>query len=111
MTGFARVLRANGIAADGTRLATAIEALGRIDISRTVRAMLRNAGEPATLTRLRPRVKPRRLVLLIDVSGSMSPYADVLLRFAHAAIRVAPRSAEVFTVGTRLTRVTRQLRL
>jgi hypothetical protein len=83
----------------------------RIDISRTVRAMLRGGGEPATLARLRPRAKPRRLVLLIDVSGSMSPYADVLLRFAHAAVRVAPRTAEVFTVGTRLTRVTRQLRL
>ena len=83
----------------------------RIDMSRTVRAMLRDGGEPATLARLRPRVKPRRLVLLIDVSGSMSPYADVLLRFGHAAVRVAPHSAEVFTVGTRLTRVTRQLRL
>jgi hypothetical protein len=83
----------------------------RIDVSRTVRAMLRAGGEPATLARLRPRVKPRRLVLLLDVSGSMSPYADVLLRFAHAAVRVAPRSAEVFTVGTRLTRVTRPLRL
>jgi len=84
---------------------------GRVDVARTVRAMLRDGGEPATLARLRPRVKPRRFVLLIDVSGSMSPYADVLLRFGHAAVRVAPRTAEVFTVGTRLTRVTRQLRL
>ena len=50
-------------------------------------------------------------MLLLDVSGSMSPYADVLLRFAHAAVRVAPASTEVFTVGTRLTRITRQLRL
>jgi uncharacterized protein with von Willebrand factor type A (vWA) domain len=84
---------------------------GRIDVSRTVRAMLRDGGEPATLARLRRRPKPRRLVLLLDVSGSMSPYADVLLRFAHAAVRVAPARAEVFTVGTRLTRITRQLRL
>jgi uncharacterized protein with von Willebrand factor type A (vWA) domain len=83
----------------------------RIDVSRTVREMLRSGGEPATLARLRPRVKPRRLVLLLDVSGSMSPYADVLLRFAHAAVRVSPASAEVFTISTRLTRVTRQLRL
>jgi hypothetical protein len=83
----------------------------RIDISRTVRSMLRDDGEPATLARFRPRTKPRRLVLLLDVSGSMSPYADVLLRFAHAAVRVAPASTEVFTVSTRLTRVTRQLRL
>lgn len=81
-----------------------------IDVPRTVRAMLRDGGEPAELARLRPRSKPRRLVLVLDVSGSMSPYADVLLRFAHAAVRVAPASTEVFTVSTRLTRVTRQLR-
>jgi uncharacterized protein with von Willebrand factor type A (vWA) domain len=56
-------------------------------------------------------VKPRRLVLLLDVSGSMAPYADVLLRFGHAAVRVAPATTEVFTVSTRLTRITRQLRL
>jgi uncharacterized protein with von Willebrand factor type A (vWA) domain len=80
-------------------------------MARTVRAMLRDGGEPAKLARLRPRVKPRRLVLLLDVSGSMSPYADVLLRFAHAAVRVAPASTEAFTISTRLTRVTRQLRL
>jgi uncharacterized protein len=84
---------------------------GGIDVPRTVRAMLRGGGEPAELARLRPRTKPRRLVLVLDVSGSMSPYADVLLRFAHAAVRVAPTSTEVFTVSTRLTRVTRQLRL
>lgn len=82
-----------------------------VDISRTVRAMVRDGGEPATLARRRPRRKPRRLVLLLDVSGSMAPYADVLLRFAHAAVRVAPSRTEVFTVSTRLTRITRQLRL
>ena len=41
----------------------------------------------------------------------MSPYADALLRFAHAAVRAAPTNAEAFTMGTRLTRVTRQLRI
>ena len=54
--------------------------------------------------------RPRRVVLLIDISGSMSPYADALLRFAHAVVRAAPASTEVFTVGTRLTRLSRQLR-
>ena len=83
----------------------------QVDVARTVRRMLRDGGEAAELARLRPRVKPRRLVLLLDVSGSMSPYADVLLRFAHAAVRVAPTTTEAFTVGTRLTRITRQLRL
>ena len=49
-------------------------------------------------------------MLIVDVSGSMSRYADVLLRFAHAAVRSAPRATEVFSAGTRLTRVTRELR-
>jgi hypothetical protein len=84
---------------------------GRVDLGRTVREMLRQGGEPTELIRQRRRLKPRRLVLLIDVSGSMSPYADWLLRFAHAATRRAPLGTEVFTVGTRLTRVTRELRL
>jgi uncharacterized protein with von Willebrand factor type A (vWA) domain len=84
---------------------------GSVDVRRTVRRLLRDGGELAALSYARPRKRPRRLVLLLDVSGSMSPYADVLLRFAHAAVRVRPASTEVFTIGTRLTRVTRQLRL
>jgi uncharacterized protein with von Willebrand factor type A (vWA) domain len=48
-------------------------------------------------------------VLLVDVSGSMSGYADVLLRFAHAATRRRGARTEVFTLGTRLTRVTREM--
>jgi uncharacterized protein with von Willebrand factor type A (vWA) domain len=84
---------------------------GDIDVARTVRHMLRSGGEPGAIRHRRRKQRPRRLVLLLDVSGSMSPYADVLLRFAHAAIRVAPTSTEVFTISTRLTRVTRQLRL
>ena len=72
--------------------------------------MLRHGGEPTRLDRRRRRPKPRRLVLLIDVSGSMAPYADALLCFGHAATRRAPSRTEVFTIGTRLTRVTRALR-
>jgi len=82
----------------------------RVDVRRTVRRLLRDGGEPAELRYTGRREKPRRLVLLLDVSGSMTPYADLFLRFAHAAMRVAPASTEVFTVGTRLTRLTRQLR-
>jgi uncharacterized protein with von Willebrand factor type A (vWA) domain len=84
---------------------------GRVDLARTVRSMLRTGAEPGRLAYRRRRTKPRRLVLLIDVSGSMAPYADTLLRFAHAAVRAAPASTEVFSTGTRLTRVTRELRL
>ena len=58
--------------------------------------------------RLAPTERPRRTVLLVDVSGSMEPYARAFLHFAHAA--VAARShVEAFTLGTRLTRITREL--
>lgn len=83
---------------------------GEVDPHRTVRHTLRHGGEPTRLERRRRREKPRRLVLLLDVSGSMTPYADALLRFGHAAVRRRPTLTEVFTVGTRLTRVTRALR-
>jgi uncharacterized protein with von Willebrand factor type A (vWA) domain len=81
-----------------------------LDLRRTTRTMVRDGGEPGSLVRARRKDRPRRLVLLLDVSGSMAPYADLFLRFGHAALRVAPSSTEVFTVGTRLTRLTRQLR-
>jgi uncharacterized protein with von Willebrand factor type A (vWA) domain len=84
---------------------------GRVDLDRSVRRMLQAGGEPSPLARQRRRQKPRRLVLLIDVSGSMAPYSDALLRFAHAATRCSPLTTEAFTVGTRLTRITRELRL
>jgi uncharacterized protein with von Willebrand factor type A (vWA) domain len=48
--------------------------------------------------------------MLVDVSGSMEPYADALLRFAHVVTRRSPTAVETFTLGTRLTRVTRELR-
>jgi hypothetical protein len=83
----------------------------RVDVRRTVRRLLRDGGEPGELRYTGRRRKPRRLVLLLDVSGSMAPYADALLRFGHAAVRAAPATTEVFTLGTRLTRITRQLRL
>ncbi len=82
---------------------------GPLDSHRTVRAMLARGGEPARLRRHQRGVRPRRLVFLIDVSGSMAAYADALLRFAHAAVR-RRRATEVFTMGTRLTRISRELR-
>jgi hypothetical protein len=84
---------------------------GPLDPRRTLRALLANGGEPVRLARHRRATRPRRLVLLIDVSGSMKPYADALLRFAHVITRRAPTTTEVFTLGTRMTRVSRQLRL
>lgn len=82
---------------------------GDVDASRTLRASLRRMGEPGEIAWRRPGTKPRPVVLLIDVSGSMSGYADALLRLAHRVV-VATGRAEVFTVGTRLTHLTRALR-
>jgi uncharacterized protein with von Willebrand factor type A (vWA) domain len=84
---------------------------GSVHPARTVRRALRDGGEIRRLQHRRRQARPRRVVLLVDVSGSMTPYADALLRFAHAAVRARPSSTEVFTIGTRLTRVTRELRL
>lgn len=81
---------------------------GHPDPRATLRAMLRAGGEPVALPRRRAGRRPRKVVLLIDVSGSMAPYSDALLRFAHVLARRMP--AEVFTLGTRLTRITRPLR-
>lgn len=83
---------------------------GQLDPRATLRGMSRTAGEPLRLARKSRARRPRRVVLLIDVSGSMEPYADALLRFAHVAVRGCPSSTEVFTLGTRMTRVSRQLR-
>ena len=85
--------------------------VGAVHPGRTVRQALRDGGEVTRLLHRRAAPRPRRVVLLVDVSGSMSPYADALLRFAHAAVRARPSSTEVFTIGTRLTRVTREMRL
>ncbi|MDQ3154542.1 MAG: VWA domain-containing protein [Actinomycetota bacterium] len=81
---------------------------GEPDPRATLRAMLHAGGETLSLPRRHAARRPRKVVLLVDVSGSMTPYADSLLRFAHAVVRRMP--AEVFTLGTRLTRITRQLR-
>jgi uncharacterized protein with von Willebrand factor type A (vWA) domain len=84
---------------------------GAVHPARTVRRALRSGGEVTRLMHRRALPRPRRVVLLVDVSGSMSPYADALMRFAHAAVRARPASTEVFTIGTRLTRVTPEMRL
>jgi uncharacterized protein with von Willebrand factor type A (vWA) domain len=81
---------------------------GRPDLRRTVRRSLRSQGEPVTRAYRRPGEQRRRMVLLLDVSGSMEPYARALVRFLHAAV-VARGRVEAFALGTRLTRITREL--
>ncbi len=90
------------------RLTTAKRPSGRPDMRRTVAASLRHGGEPMQRHWREPGEKLRRLVLIIDVSGSMEPYPRALLRFVQASVAGRQR-VEAFALGTRLTRVTREL--
>ncbi len=78
------------------------------DLPATVRASVRTGGEPAIQHWRRPTLRPRPVVLVIDLSGSMTPYARMLLHYAHACV-IARRPVEVFAFGTRLTRITGEL--
>jgi uncharacterized protein len=80
----------------------------RPDPQRTLRASLRWGGEPLERRWSEPSSKPRKLVLICDVSGSMAPYARVLLQYMHASV-ATHRRVEAFAFGTRLTRLTREL--
>jgi uncharacterized protein len=80
------------------------------DLRRTLRDSVRNDGEVLRLGRLRRRTRPRKILLLIDVSGSMKARTEENMRLAHALSQAAP-NVEIFTFGTRLTRVTRALHL
>ena len=82
---------------------------GPIDLGATTRRALRTGGEPLRTVHRRAGDRPRRVVLLCDVSGSMESYARALVRFAHVAV-VGRSQVEVFTLGTRCTRITRELR-
>jgi uncharacterized protein with von Willebrand factor type A (vWA) domain len=81
---------------------------GSPDLRRTLRRSFRTGGEPVDRTWRQRRRERRRLVLLLDVSGSMDAYSRALVIFAHAALR-SGRRVEAFCFGTRLTRVTRSL--
>jgi len=81
-----------------------------VDLRRTLRDATRNDGEILKLSRLKRRLRPRKTLLLIDVSGSMKARTEENLRLAHALVQANSR-VEAFTFGTRLTRVTRPMRL
>lgn len=81
---------------------------GHPDLRRTVRTALRSGGEPIRREFREPSTQYRRLVLLLDVSGSMESYSRALLRFVHASV-VARSKVEAFAFGTRLTRMTREM--
>ncbi|MFD1529735.1 vWA domain-containing protein [Pseudonocardia aurantiaca] len=79
----------------------------RVDLRATLRAAARTAGDPVALARRQARRRPRRLVVLCDISGSMEPYARALIQLLYCA--AGAERAEVFTFATRLTRLTRAL--
>ncbi|RWL13839.1 MAG: VWA domain-containing protein [Mesorhizobium sp.] len=111
----------DGLAAFRRKLATALparrsfrtvrtHARGKLDLRRSLREIVSADGDiPSPLLRRRQTV-PRKLLLLIDVSGSMKLYTSDYLKLAHAAVQGADR-AEIFTFGTRLTRITTALRI
>ncbi len=101
-------LRLAGSPRQSMRLGPSRRATPRPDLRRTVRAALRAGGEPIERHFRQPTTRLRRLVLVLDVSGSMEPYARALLRFVHAAV-AGRQKVEAFALGTRLTRVTREL--
>src|SRR5439155_12847094 len=80
----------------------------RFDFRTTLRKSFRTEGEPFRRAWRKRGERQRQLVLILDVSGSMTSYSRPLVEFAHAVAR-AGRRVEVFTFGTRLTRITRAL--
>ncbi|MFM8973840.1 MAG: vWA domain-containing protein, partial [Actinomycetota bacterium] len=90
------------------RLVPASEVTRRPDLRRTARRALRTGGEAVRPAHRERSERPRRLVLLLDVSGSMEPYARAYVQFLQAAV-AGRREVEAFAVGTRLTRITREL--
>lgn len=81
---------------------------GPLDLRRSARDAMSNQGEPVKLIHFEKGSRPRRIVLLCDISGSMEPYARAMIRFLHTAV-IGGIRVEAFTFGTHLTRVTREL--
>jgi uncharacterized protein with von Willebrand factor type A (vWA) domain len=82
----------------------------RFDLRRSLRRNLRYGGEVLEWPRLQAKYKPRPLVILADISGSMERYTRLLLHFLYSLAEGLDQQVEVFVFSTRLTRITRQLR-
>ena len=104
-----RQAAAVGLPRDRSRRMVRSRRPGRLDLRRILAGMRRSGGEVIRLSYRRRPSRVRRLLILVDVSGSLKSTSPDALRFAHALTKAAPRS-EVFTFGTRLTRITRALR-
>ena len=79
-----------------------------VDLRATLRHSVSRGGEPFELRKKRPKLKPRPLVVLCDISGSMESYSRIFLQFAYS-LRCTTEKLEAFVFGTRLTRITREL--
>lgn len=81
----------------------------RLDLRRTLRRSLKHGGNVLHWSLREPKLKPRPVVLLADISGSMERYTRLLLHFLYGLTRGLGQPVETFVFGTRLTRITRQL--
>jgi uncharacterized protein with von Willebrand factor type A (vWA) domain len=84
---------------------------GRLNMRRMIRDNLSHGGEPIRLAFRHHVYRPRSLVVLCDISGSMERYSRMLLHFIHSLTHgLVENNVEAFVFGTRLTRITRHLR-
>ena len=81
-----------------------------IDLRRSIRRNFRYGGEMLEWSKLTVKIKPRPLVIIADISGSMERYAKLLIHFLYSLAEGLDQRVEVFVFSTRLTRITRQLR-
>jgi len=82
----------------------------RIDLRRTLRTIYKHGGEVLVWARREPKYKPRPLVIIADISGSMERYTRLLLHFIYGLAHSLNQPVEAFVFSTRLTRITRQLK-
>lgn len=81
-----------------------------IDLRRTLRRNMRHGGELLLFAQREPKIKPRPLIMIADISGSMERYTRLLLHFIYSITARLQQTVETFVFSTRLTRITRQLR-
>jgi hypothetical protein len=83
----------------------------RLDLRRTLRQSYKTGGEVITWALREPKFKPRPLIIVADISGSMERYTRLLLHFIYGLAQAHNQPVEAFVFSTRLTRITRQLQI
>jgi uncharacterized protein len=82
---------------------------GRVDLRRTIRRSIGRGGDPIDLSFRKRKLQPLKLVIALDVSGSMNPYSIFFVRFAYALQKYFKR-VDTFLFSTQLTEITPTLR-